>query len=166
VPGLNSGVLNLGSDQEMKGKEADPSHLEHRAQHGVADLDLLELVALERISKSSWMPHFRSTTTPQQPRCLSPTTSSHTREHVEPPERRPEAKPRRDLEGVKNASAGLWAGPGPPRRVNHGIACAVSQTGPGRGNPGSSQSPKIPLGFWGRLIIRIRRAVTKTQRGE
>jgi len=51
--------LNLGLYQEMAEKEADPSYQEYRVQPGVIDLDHLELVALKRVSKQSWMPHFR-----------------------------------------------------------------------------------------------------------
>jgi len=65
VSDFNSGVLNHVPDQEMKGKEANPSYLEYRVQPGVIDLDHLELVALERITDSSWMPHFRLITPSQ-----------------------------------------------------------------------------------------------------
>jgi len=82
VPGENNGVLNHGPDQEMKGKEADPSHLEYRVQPGVNDLDHLELVALEKVSGSSWTPQFRLIA--RSPRCPSPVTSSHTQERVDP----------------------------------------------------------------------------------
>ena len=52
-------MLNLESNQEMGSKEADLSHREFHVQPGVIDLDHLELVALKRVSKSSWMPHLR-----------------------------------------------------------------------------------------------------------
>ena len=57
--GLHCVILTLGLNQEMEGKTADPSHPEFRVQPGVIDLDHLELVALERTSRSSYMPHFR-----------------------------------------------------------------------------------------------------------
>jgi len=69
----------------MKGKEADPSHLEHRVQPGVVDLDLLEPVAFERILQV-----FMGGTLPFDH--YTPVTAipfSHTRGHVEPPERGP-----------------------------------------------------------------------------
>ena len=59
-------MLNLGLNQEMQGKAANPSHWEYRVQPGVIDLEHLELVALQRISKSSWMPHFRLIASPPQ----------------------------------------------------------------------------------------------------
>lgn len=43
----------------------DPSYREYCVQPGVIDLDHLELVALKRVSKSSWMPHFRKINTHQ-----------------------------------------------------------------------------------------------------
>jgi len=52
-------MLNYGLNQEMRGEAADPSYWEYRAQPGVVDVAHLELVALKRVSVSSWMPHFR-----------------------------------------------------------------------------------------------------------
>ena len=57
--GLHCVILTLGLNQEMERKAADPSHPEYRVQPGIVDLDHLELVALKRASKSSYMPHFR-----------------------------------------------------------------------------------------------------------
>jgi len=57
-------VLNIGLNQEMEGMKANPSYREFRAQPGVIDMDHLELVALKRVSKYSWMPHFRLITPP------------------------------------------------------------------------------------------------------
>ena len=37
----------------------DPDHARYRIQPGTVDLDHLELVALVRVSRGSWMPHFR-----------------------------------------------------------------------------------------------------------
>jgi len=56
--------LNPGLHQEMAEREADPAHREYRAQPGVIDLDHMELVALKRVSKWSWMPHLRLITVP------------------------------------------------------------------------------------------------------
>lgn len=50
----------------MQDKEADLSYYEYRIQPGVIDLDHVELVALKRVSKASYMPHFRVITSPQQ----------------------------------------------------------------------------------------------------
>ena len=47
--GLNNGELTLGPDQETQGEGTYPLYL-----------DYLKLVALEKISKSLWAPHFRS----------------------------------------------------------------------------------------------------------
>ena len=63
--GLSGGMLNLGLNQEMQGKAANPSHWEYRVQPGIIDLEHLQLVALQRVSKSSWMPHFRLIPSPQ-----------------------------------------------------------------------------------------------------
>ena len=52
-------MLNFGFDQEMRFKEADRSYWKYRIQPGIIDLEHLELVALKRVTKSSWMPHFR-----------------------------------------------------------------------------------------------------------
>ena len=38
---------------------ADPLHPEYRIQPGIVDFDHLELVALVKVARSSWMPHFR-----------------------------------------------------------------------------------------------------------
>jgi len=65
VFGPSGSVLSLESYQDMEGKNADPSFWDYRVQSGVIDLDHLELVALKRVSKSSWMPHFRLITPPQ-----------------------------------------------------------------------------------------------------
>jgi hypothetical protein len=87
-------MLNVGLNQEMQDKEADPSHREYRVQPGVVDLEHLELVALKRVSKSSWMPHFRLIAPSQSPRCLS-----HTQEHVEPSQQGPEVDRDKTMEG-------------------------------------------------------------------
>jgi len=63
----------------MKGKEANPAYRDYRVQHGIIDLERLELVALQRVSEASWMPHFRSIPS-RSPR-------SHTQERVDPPQR-------------------------------------------------------------------------------
>ena len=55
-------MLNIGWDQEMQGKEADPAYLGYRVQPGIIDLDHLELVALKRVAVGLWMPYFRSIT--------------------------------------------------------------------------------------------------------
>jgi len=52
--------------EEMEGKPADPSYHQYRVQSGVIDMDHLELVALQRVAKASYMPHFRLIT-PSQP---------------------------------------------------------------------------------------------------
>jgi len=52
-------MLTLGSNQEMQNKEGDPSHQEYRVKPGIIDYNHLELVALKRVAKSSYMPHFR-----------------------------------------------------------------------------------------------------------
>jgi len=44
--------------EEMAGKAVN-SHPEYRVQPGIIDLEHLELVALKRVAKSSYMPHFR-----------------------------------------------------------------------------------------------------------
>lgn len=59
-------MLNLGLDQEMQGKEVDPSYSGYRGQPGIVDLEHLELVALKRVAESSYMPHFRLIS-PSQP---------------------------------------------------------------------------------------------------
>ena len=78
-------MLNLGLNQEMEGKEADPSYPEYRIQPGVVDLDNLELVALKRVAKSSWMPHFRMISPPTRIDLSAPSRCP-TREHVELPQ--------------------------------------------------------------------------------
>ena len=50
---------NAWFHQEMLDKAADPSYYQYRGQPGVIDIDHLELVALKRVAKSSYMPHFR-----------------------------------------------------------------------------------------------------------
>jgi len=45
--------------EEMRDEVADPQHLHYRFQPGIIDLDHLELVALKRVCKYSYMPHFR-----------------------------------------------------------------------------------------------------------
>ena len=67
MPG-SSGVPDLGLNQEMKGKEADPSHLEYRIQPGIIDLDHLGLVVPKKIAKSTRMPYFRLIDPSQLPR--------------------------------------------------------------------------------------------------
>jgi len=52
-------MLNIGLNQQMQGKEADPAYLEYRAEPGTIDLDHLELVALKRVAVGLWMPYFR-----------------------------------------------------------------------------------------------------------
>ena len=52
-------MLNLALNQEMGREEADRTYWGYRVQPGIIDLEHLELVALKRVSKSSWMPHFR-----------------------------------------------------------------------------------------------------------
>jgi len=52
-------MLTLGLNQEMQSKDVDPSHQEYRVKPGLIDLNHLELVALKRVAKSSYMPHFR-----------------------------------------------------------------------------------------------------------
>jgi len=56
---LERDVLTLGWNQEMQDKPPVPSHSEYRVQPGIIDLDHLELVALKRVTKYSYMPHFR-----------------------------------------------------------------------------------------------------------
>ena len=67
---LNLGTLGL--DQEMQGKDADPAYRKYRVQPGIIDLDHMELVALKRVSKHSWMPHFRLIDSPGSLRYPSP----------------------------------------------------------------------------------------------
>lgn len=50
---------------EMQKEKADISYYEYRVQPGVIDIDHLELVALQRVAKASYMPHFRSFTPSQ-----------------------------------------------------------------------------------------------------
>ena len=91
-------MLNLGLNQEMEGKEADPSYPEYRIQPGVADLDNLELIALKRVAKSSWIPHFRMISSPT--RIDLPVPSRHpAREHVEFPQQGPNAGQNNTREG-------------------------------------------------------------------
>lgn len=45
--------------EEMKDKFADPSYQQYMVRPGVIDIDHLELVALKRVAKASYMPHFR-----------------------------------------------------------------------------------------------------------
>ena len=58
-------------NQEMQAKAADPRYQQYWAQPGVVDIDHLELVALKRVAKSSYMPHFRLITPPPQPQQLA-----------------------------------------------------------------------------------------------
>jgi len=44
---------------EMMVKAGDPLHFQYWIQPGVVDIDHLELVALKRVAKASYMPHFR-----------------------------------------------------------------------------------------------------------
>jgi len=145
---LSSGVLNLGPDQEMKENEANPLYLEYRVQPGIVDLDHLELVALKRVGKSSWMPHFRLIPPTQSPLRLPPKASPHTQEHVKPPERRLKVN-RGDTRKGSKAHRQSFA----PAPAHSEVAAGVPQ------------SPKMPLGFWGRFITKIRKALTKTRRG-
>ena len=82
-------MLNLRLNQEMQGKDPDPTYWEYRVQPGIIDLNHLELVALKRVSKASWMPHFRLVDPSRSIRCPSPTTYSHAQEHVSPSHREP-----------------------------------------------------------------------------
>jgi len=50
---------------EKEGELPDPSYMKYRVKPGTIDIDHLELVALKRVSKSSWMPHFRLIAPPQ-----------------------------------------------------------------------------------------------------
>ena len=161
MPGLSSDVLNLGPDQEMKGKEADPSYLEYRVQPGIIDLDHLELVALERIATSTWMPHFRLTDPFQSPRPLSTTTSSRTQEHAKPPERGPKANRGETKKGSKAHKRDSAPGLAHPAEIFTAVHARSPRPGPGEVTAEVPRSPKMPLGFWGRLIIRIRIVVTK-----
>ncbi|KAF9784370.1 hypothetical protein BJ322DRAFT_1109090 [Thelephora terrestris] len=52
--------------EEMESKEANPSYYKYRVQPGVIDMDHLELVALKRVAKASYMPHFRLITPPNR----------------------------------------------------------------------------------------------------
>lgn len=52
-------MLNLNLNQEMEGVVANPLYLRYRVQRGIIGIDQLELVALQNVSKGSWMPHFR-----------------------------------------------------------------------------------------------------------
>ena len=157
-------MLNLGPDQEIKWKEADPSYLEYRVWPGIIDLDHLELVALEIIAKSTWMPRFRLIDQYQSPRPLSPTTSARTREHVKPPERRPKTTRGETEKG----SRAYKRDPAPdlvhPEETTTEADTRSPRPGPEEVTAEVPQSPKMPLGFWERLIIRIRKAATKTQR--
>ena len=54
-----------GLNQEMRNKASDPSFAEYRSQPGVIDIEHLELVALKRVAKFSYMPHFRLVTPPE-----------------------------------------------------------------------------------------------------
>ena len=91
-------MLNLRMDQKMEGKEVDLSHLEYRIQPGVIDLDHLELVALKRVSKSSWIPHFRLISPPTRANLSAPPRRL-TREHVELPQQGPNAGQSNTREG-------------------------------------------------------------------
>jgi len=57
--GLSGGTLKLILNQEMEGKVADRMYPEYRIRRGIIDLDHLELVALVKVAKDAWMPHFR-----------------------------------------------------------------------------------------------------------
>lgn len=52
-------MLTLRFDQEVRDEVADPSYQCYCFQPGVVDLDHLELVALRRVCKYLYMPHFR-----------------------------------------------------------------------------------------------------------
>ena len=91
-------MLNLRMDQKMEGKEVDLSHLEYRIQPGVIDLDHLELVALKRVSESSWIPHFRLISPPTRANLSAPLRRL-TREHVELPQQGPNAGQSNTREG-------------------------------------------------------------------
>ena len=43
----------------MEGRIGDPIHAKYCVRPGVIDLDHLELVALVKVTRGSWMPHFR-----------------------------------------------------------------------------------------------------------
>jgi len=66
----------------MEGKDADPAYREYRVQPGTIDLNHLELVALKRVSKSSWMPHLRLIDPSRPLGYASPITSSNTQERA------------------------------------------------------------------------------------
>ena len=91
-------MLNLRMDQKMEGKEVDLSHLEYRIQPGVIDLDHLELVALKRVSKASWIPYFRLISPPTRGNLSAPPRRP-TREHVELPQQGPNASQSNTREG-------------------------------------------------------------------
>ena len=67
-------------------KDADPAYWEYRVQPGIIDLDHLELVALKRVSKSLWMPHFRLINPSSLLRSRPPITYFRTLERVNPPQ--------------------------------------------------------------------------------
>lgn len=64
---LCGGSLTLGINQEMREEVADPSYQRYGFQPGVIDVYHLELVALKRVCKYSYMPHFRLMASAGQP---------------------------------------------------------------------------------------------------
>jgi hypothetical protein len=70
----------------MSSKEADRTYWKYRIQPGIIDLNHLELVALKRVSKSSWMPHFRLIPPRQKAKVPAPVTPGTSAGVVRPPQ--------------------------------------------------------------------------------
>lgn len=142
-------MLNLELNQEMERKEAGPSHQENRAQHGAIRLVQLELIALKRVSQSSWAPQVRLITPPRPLlRCPSPTATSIVRERVEPLHQEPEVShgDTRELPKAPRRSSR-------PRRARSAKEAAQDKA------PGTTWTR---LSFWKKFVTRVRKALTKS----
>ena len=163
------GALNLELNQEMETKEADPAHLEYRVLPGIIDLDHLELVALKRVSKSSWMPHLRLIAPSDSPRLPLPATSFHTRERVGPPQRGPKVSCSNTMEWPGAYERSSVRGPAYPGVVIAEVYERSPTPGPEQLEEEVTaevvQPPKTHLGIWGRFFVRMRKAATKLRRG-
>jgi hypothetical protein len=79
-------MLNLGFELGNGERGSRSSYWEYRVQPGIIDLNHLELVALKRVSKSSWMPHFRLISPHQKAKVPAPVIPGTSAGVVRPPQ--------------------------------------------------------------------------------
>jgi len=154
----------------MQGQEANPAYREYSLRPGIVDFYHLELVALKRVAKSSWMPHFRLLAPSRPPLYISPAAPIRIRKHIEFLQRGPKASRGDTREGPKAHKQRCIPGPTHPEVVTTkpnerspipGLPHPVEE-----GTVEVPQSSKMTFGFRRGFIIRIRRAVKKTRKGK